>query len=67
MTLTDEEIENESETTKYVDELLWLLEDVERVVAGGGAPELKDTVGSLSDDLPEWLENLKHVADILDE
>ncbi len=59
---SDEKIANESETVKYVDELLWVLEDVKRVADGKAhASVLKDIVDSLSDDLPEWLENLKHM------
>ena len=50
---TDEDIENEPQHVTYIDELLWLLEEAERV---GG---LEHVINSLSDGIAEWLEKNK--------
>jgi len=51
---------HEPQPTKYIDELLWLLEDARRVAYGeAGLSVLKGVIDEMSDGIPEWLESLK--------
>ena len=61
---TNEEIENESQPIKYIDELLWLLEDARRVAYGeADVSVLKGVIDEMSDGIPEWLESLKEIVE----
>tara|TARA_B100000287_G_scaffold420617_1_gene460223 strand:- start:60 stop:236 length:177 start_codon:yes stop_codon:yes gene_type:complete len=51
---------HEPQATKYIDELLWLLEDARRVANREADFEvLKMVIDEMSDGIPTWLESLK--------
>ena len=51
---------HEPQPTKYIDELLWLLEDARRVAYGeAGLSVLAEVINEMSDGIPTWLESLK--------
>lgn len=51
---------HEPQPTKYIDELLWLLEDARRVANREADFEvLKMVIDEMSDGIPTWLESLK--------
>tara|TARA_X000001036_G_scaffold326811_1_gene305328 strand:+ start:203 stop:433 length:231 start_codon:yes stop_codon:yes gene_type:complete len=51
---------NEAQHVKYIDELLWLLEDARRVANREADFEvLKMVIDEMSDGIPEWLEKQK--------
>lgn len=51
---------NEAQHVKYIDELLWLLEDARRVANREADFEvLKMVIDEMSDGIPEWLEKNK--------
>lgn len=53
-------IMNEAQHVKYIDELLWLLEDARRVANREADFEvLKMVIDEMSDGIPEWLEKNK--------
>ena len=53
-------IMNEAQHVKYIDELLWLLEDARRVANREADFEvLKMVIDEMSDGIPEWLEKQK--------
>jgi hypothetical protein len=57
---TCEQIKDEPQHVKYIDELLWLLEDARRVANREADFEvLKMVINEMSDGIPEWLESLK--------
>jgi len=56
----DEAIENEPQHVTYIDELLWLLEEAERV---GG---LEHVINSMSDGIVDWLEKNKRYPPLIE-
>ena len=51
---------HEPQPTKYIDELLWLLEDARRVAYGeADVSVLKGVIDEMSDGIAEWLEKNK--------
>ena len=50
----------EGQHVKYIDELLWLLEDARRVAYGeAGLSVLAEVINEMSDGIPQWLEQQK--------
>ena len=50
----------EGQHVKYIDELLWLLEDARRVAYGeANLSVLAEVIDEMSDGIPAWLESLK--------
>ena len=56
---------SEGQHVKYIDELLWLLEDARRVAYGeAGLSVLAEVINEMSDGIPTWLESLKKPSHI---